>query len=317
MMVTNRKNKQQKTVLMYTYFEALINRKREAGNHSTADLYRAVNNWLSKFTKGHPLMLREITPNFVENFSSYLQSLGYLTTNTIVTYISNFRAMYNTAIRERIIHPKFPPFANLSFRKEKTAKRAISRKAIENICQLNLQQEPDLAMSADLCIFSFLACGIPFVDLAHLTKDNIIEEDIIYNRIKTGTLIRIRITEGMRRLLNKYEGQNGIYLFPILKKGTETLHEEYKALLHTYNNDLKEIGNRLEIPVHLTSYVIRHTWATEALKQHIPIAIISQALGHTSERTTRYYLDQLDQSELNNANILIIGSVDCIAGRRA
>lgn len=316
-MATNRKNKQLKTVLRCKYFEELIDRKRKNKNHSTADLYRAVNNWLNKFTKGHPQMLREITPNFVDNFSNYLQSLGYLKTNTIVSYISNFRAMYNTAIRERIIHPKFHPFANLSLRKEKTAKRAVPKKVFENICQLDLQQEPDLAMSADLCTFSFLACGIPFVDLSHLTKDNIIGEDIIYNRAKTKTPIRIHITKGMHRLLNKYEGQNGIYLFPILMNGAETLHEEYKAILRAYNDNLKEIGNRLEIPIHLTSYVIRHTWATEALKQHIPIAIISQALGHTSERTTRYYLDQLDQSELDKANILITKSVDCVAGRRA
>lgn len=138
MMVTNRKNKQQKTVLMYTYFEALINRKREAGNHSTADLYRAVNNWLSKFTKGHPLMLREITPNFVENFSSYLQSLGYLTTNTIVTYISNFRAMYNTAIRERIIHPKFPPFRQPVFSERKDSKTGYFQKGYRKYLSIKL-----------------------------------------------------------------------------------------------------------------------------------------------------------------------------------
>lgn len=73
----------------------------------------------------------------------------------------------------------------------------------------------------------------------------------------------------------------------------------------------------LNMPIPLTSYVIRHSWATEALRQHIPIAVISQALGHSSERTTRYYLDQLDQSELDEANALITGSVENILLNRA
>lgn len=35
-------------------------------------------------------------------------------------------------------------------------------------------------------------------------------------------------------------------------------------------------------------------------------------LGHTSEKTTRFYLAQLDQSELNRANAIITGSLDMI-----
>lgn len=316
-MATKRKNKQKKGTCLYSYFETLIQKKRQAGKYSAACLYRATNNWLIKSTKGHSPMLCEVTPGFIDNFILFLQSKKHLKTNTIVCYIHNFRAMYNTAVRNRIIHPRIHPFNHLSLHKEETAKRAVSKEVIENICNMDLKEEPELAFSADLCTFSFLACGIPFIDLAHLTTDNIIGNDIVYNRIKTGTLIRIRITEGMEHLLNKYQGQNGSYLFPILMNGKETRHAEYKNILFYYNSDLKEIASRLNIPINLTSYVIRHTWATEAHRQHIPIAVISQALGHTSEKTTRYYLDQLDQSELNDANQMITNSVDSILLKRA
>lgn len=311
-MSTNKMRKESKRILVYKYFEELIRRKRETGNHSTADLYRATNNWIKKFTKGHALMLYEITPAFVNKFHTYLKSQIHLKTNSIISYICNFRAMYNTAIRERIVYPHILPFDHLQLHKEKTLKRAISSKEIEKICTLDLQQDPKLLLSADLCIFSFLACGMPFVDLVHLTNDNIVGKEIVYNRIKTGTLIRIHITEGMQQLLNKYNGNNGTFLFPVLKKGEETTHEEYKSHLSAYNTDLKRIGKKLNIPIQLTSYVIRHSWATTAHKRHIPIAVISQALGHTSEKTTRYYLDQLDQSELERANALITESIENI-----
>ena len=311
-MASKKMNKGSKRILLFTYFEGLIRRKRVAGYHSTADLYRATNNWIKKFSRGHSIRLEEISQGFIDKFHHYLLAQGYLKTNSIVSYINNFRAMYNTAIREKMIHPRIHPFSYLSLHKEKTAKRAISKKKIESICRLNLQKRPDLSLSADLCIFSYLACGIPFIDLAHLKKTNIIGNEIVYNRKKTGALIRIHITKGMQKLLNKYKGENGTFLFPILKKREETTYEEYKSYLLNYNTHLKEIGEMLHIPIQLTSYVIRHSWATEALKQHTPVALISQALGHTSEKTTRYYLDQLDQSELDRANALITKSIDQI-----
>ena len=68
------------------------------------------------------------------------------------------------------------------------------------------------------------------------------------------------------------------------------------------NRALREIGERLGLKIKLTSYVMRHTWASEVLAHHVPVAVISQAMGHSSEKTTRCYLSSLDQSELNKAN---------------
>lgn len=87
-------------------------------------------------------------------------------------------------------------------------------------------------------------------------------------------------------------------------------HEEYKALLRAYNRTLKEIGASLSTPVRLTSYTIRHSWATNAYRKHIPLSVISQALGHTSEQTTRHYLAALDQSEMNRANECVTGEIE-------
>ena len=104
----------------------------------------------------------------------------------------------------------------------------------------------------------------------------------------------------MRLLLRKYGQKGSPYLFPVLSAGKDG-HEAYKTALRKYNSLLA----RLHLSVKLTSYVARHSWATEALRQNIPVAVISQAMGHTSEKTTRIYLAQLDQSVLNKANAKI------------
>lgn len=306
-------------VPVFPYMDKLICRKRLAGKESTADLYRASCNWLRKFRGGCQLLFSHITPSLVDHFCSFLNSQEHLATNSINSYISNFRAMYNTAIRESIIsRPAIHPFEHLTLHPEKTAKRAVRLETVKEIAGMDLKHDPGLAAARDFCLFSFLGCGIPFVDLSHLTHNNIVGEELVYNRIKTGTFIRVRITPGMRHILNKYASPESPYLFPALTLiDGKSSHEAYKRDLRQYNRNLRILGERLAAPVSLTSYVFRHTWATEALRKHIPVAVISQALGHTSEKTTRNYLAALDQSELDAANRMITQEIDGVMGARA
>lgn len=317
-MATNKmqlRNCGHRSIINYMSDQILL--KRKAGKDATADLYRASRNWLQKFVNGRDLTFNHVTPCLIDSFRIYLQIEGNLKVNSVNSYLSNFRAIYNKAVREGIVHPQPHPFSHLSMHMEQTARRASSCGVMEEIAQFDFQENQELEMSADLCAFSYLACGIPFIDLAHLTRENIQGKEIIYQRIKTGTSIRIGITSGMQTILEKYSCSDRSYLFPILPVGDKSSYETYKATLRKYNKSLSKIGEQLSEPIHLTSYVVRHTWATEALRHYTPVAIISQALGHTSEKTTRSYLAQLDQSQLNQANAIIIGSVDyLVAGKK-
>jgi integrase len=71
------------------------------------------------------------------------------------------------------------------------------------------------------------------------------------------------------------------------------------------NKKLNKIGKELGTPIPLTTYVSRHSWATIAKREGIPTAVISEGLGHESERTTQIYLDSFENEVLDNANDLI------------
>jgi len=71
------------------------------------------------------------------------------------------------------------------------------------------------------------------------------------------------------------------------------------------NKKLKRIGEMLNLNVPLTTYVSRHSWATIAKRSGIPTAIISEGLGHETERTTQIYLDSFENQILDDANDLI------------
>ena len=49
----------------------------------------------------------------------------------------------------------------------------------------------------------------------------------------------------------------------------------------------------------------RHTWATVARNQHVPISVISAGMGHTSEQTTRIYLASIDNHLIDDANRML------------
>lgn len=62
----------------------------------------------------------------------------------------------------------------------------------------------------------------------------------------------------------------------------------------------------------LTTYVFRHAWASEAYHRGVPIAIISQALGHTSEKTTRIYLSAFDLDKMTEAIHVVTEGVEAM-----
>lgn len=304
-------SKNKRRHLFLAYATRLIEARRRAGRDNTADLYRTTRNRVHRFMREKDLDLRGLTPAWVARFADSLRAEG-LRPNSVRTYLSNLRAIYHQACREGLIpRPAISPFEGQLPRKERGESRALDEKVLMEIVTFRFD-EPDRrrTLALDLARFSLLACGIPFADLVRLTSDNIQGNEIAYHRKKTGALIRVGITSAMRRLIDKYAVEGSRYLFPILPAGCDVGHEEYKALLRSYNRTLKEIGASLSTPVRLTSYTMRHSWATNAYRKYVPLPIISQALGHTSEQTTRHYLAALDQSELNRANERVTGEIE-------
>ena len=263
----------------YTQMKLQEQEKRSAGNESTADLYRAVRNHFKNFNGKSELSLREVTAERVHGFAEWLRAKG-LRVNSVNSYLSNFRAMYNRACESWKGRPQDSPFARLRLKQEETRKRAAPFKVIEQLASLDLKEEPEKQQAADLALFSFMACGMPFVDLVHLTRENLSENGKVlsYHRQKTGTFIQMEVSAGMKRLIEHYSSEDSKFLFPVLPENAT--HEQYKFCLAKQNKALAEICLCLDWDGELTTYVFRHTWASEAYHRHVPIAIISLSLIH-------------------------------------
>ena len=291
-----------------SYMDYLEKDKYASGKKGTAGLYKATRNQFALFLGQRKLNLKKVNTQLVNDFVDYLQSLC-LSRNSISNYTSILRTVYNSAVSENLIVPKENPFQKLRLRPVPSYKRSVGMNVIKEMTQMNLKGNKRLGFARDLFLFSFMACGMAFVDLAHLTRKNLHGNVLVYYRVKTKTEIRVTITAGMRRLLDKYMEENSVLLFPILKS-EDASYESYKVALRTYNRRLGAIGDKLSNPVKLTSYVARHSWAMCAKEKSASVAVIGQALGHTSEKTTRFYLSNLDQSVIDRINLKIIGFVE-------
>lgn len=69
---------------------------------------------------------------------------------------------------------------------------------------------------------------------------------------------------------------------------------------------MKDVALRAKLPVPLSLYYSRHSWATIARRKEIPLSVISEGLGHDSESTTQIYLDSIRSFEVDKANRKIL-----------
>jgi site-specific recombinase XerD len=83
-------------------------------------------------------------------------------------------------------------------------------------------------------------------------------------------------------------------------------YTKYRSDSRLINKSLKIIAKDAGIVERITTYYIRHSWATIAKNLGISTEIISEGLGHHSLRTTEIYLKDFDNQVLDDANDMIV-----------
>ena len=280
------------------------------GNFGTAHVYRSSLNAIIAYCGKEDFTFYEVSPEWLKGFEVHLRSRG-CSWNTVSTYLRTFRAVYNRAVDLR----KAPYVPHL-FRSVYTGTRADHKRALgeEDIKKVfaRLSQafvgSPSLRKAQELFILMFLLRGLPFVDLAYLRKSDLRDNVITYRRRKTGRTLSVTLTAEAMILVKRYMNRDSSspYLFSLLKsrEGTPEAYREYQSALRRFNNDLKSLSRKLRISSSVTSYTLRHSWATTAKYRGVPIEMISESLGHKSIKTTQIYLKGFELEERTRVNKL-------------
>ena len=257
-----------------------------------------------KFNKHLDIPFSDIDATWLKRYELWMKEQN-LSVSTISTRIRHLRAVFNLAIAEHSIKNDCYPFHSYKVSKlyKQTAKRAISKKEVLKIMQYQ-GDTPMECLAIDVFVFSYLNAGINFIDIAKLKRSNIVESQLIYNREKTKKLINVPLQQKAMEIIAKYENDKSPYLFPILTPFHKTeiqIANRLHKVLAKINKHLKEIGKKMKLPIPLTTYVARHSYATVLKRAGVSTSIISESLGHGSEKITQVYLDSFDNSQINDA----------------
>ena len=292
-------------ITLFNYMQLTITRLWKQGQYRTSETYTATLNSFREFRNGVDIYFEDIDSNLLLAYEYHLKAKSLLP-NTISFYMKRLRAVYNKAVDDGYAEHK-NPFKRVFTSSEKTIKRAIPLKYIKRLKEMDLTYSASKSFARDMFLFSFYTRGMSFVDIAYLQKKDLKGNILRYRRKKTGQVLSIQWEKCMKEIADKYSSSiMSPYLFSIIDNPDGDTRKQYHNVQSLINRHLKEIGTVLNLSIPLTMYVARHSWASIARSEGIPVSVISEGMGHDSEATTQIYLASLETQIIDEANRKIL-----------
>jgi len=280
---------------VFAFGEKKIKEMEQSQQFGNARTYKTVLSILRTHCKGADLRFEELNYEFLKKWEAkHLSKDNSL--NSLSVYLRTVRALFNKAIKEGIIEQQAYPFKDYRIKSSPTKKRAISIKSLRKIVSLELTSDHELFHVRNLFVASYLLNGMNYIDMAFMQLSNINNGRIEYRRRKTAKLYDIKVTDQLQEVLNYYinDKESDDFIFPIIKR--DQLADQYKDVewaRKRFNRGLKLLAKECGISDTLTSYVARHSFATQAMLNDVPLQAISAMLGHSKLSTTQVYLASL------------------------
>lgn len=132
------------------------------------------------------------------------------------------------------------------------------------------------------------------------TKDRLLIQLLLDTGLRAKELLSIRksdinIEKRYIRVRNTKNGEERIVFFTeetkkLLEKYIKNINDNERVFNMTYNalyRKLKRLGKKLGID--LRPHILRHTFATQAIRKGMPLPVVQKLLGHKDIRTTQVY----------------------------
>lgn len=299
------------TLCALGYIEEL----RLEGRHSTAHVYENALRSFTRFCGTPTVSFRQLTRGNLKRYGAYLCQRDKRP-NTISTYMRMLRSIYNRGVDAGLTPYIYRLFRDVFTGVDVLHKKALPVGELHALLYSDVKSEK-LRRTQAIANLLFQFCGMSFADFAHLEKKNLQGGVLRYRRVKTGTSMSVEVLGPAEKIMQELlRGPEGVssgypdYLFSILsgrnRKCDKEGYREYQSALRRFNIQLSRLAAACKVRSKVTSYCLRHSWATTAKYRGVPIEMISESLGHKSIKTTQIYLKgfELDKrTKINKLNI--------------
>ena len=320
----------------FVFTERRIKEMKTTQPGTVTPLTTTLNN-VKSFHKKSTLDFNEITVRFLQLFEAHYLGKEYrpgkkYKKNAVAFYLRYIRSMFNDAIDELNVNPAKPVILNYPFRKfkivgELTKNRNLPIETIRKIRDFQPETSRQ-EITKDIFMLQFYLFGINLKDLFYMKQRDIVDGRIQFDRFKTDRFYNIKLEPEAQTILDKYKGQKYLIRFADYcleereenrKKKSRKSPDQYadqRSFNRMINTNLKTIHDKLELnlSVPLTSYFVRHSFASIMRKIKISKDDISLCLGHVSPeqsmRTSGTYIneDWLPADEANRKLIDYLNS---------
>ena len=224
--------------------------------------------------------IREIQPQFIQDYYSYLLEERGLSGSTLLTSITKLKQIMLIAQRKGYV--VINPFAGFRFKAKTRDRGYLTEEELQRFMTVELRRYKQ-RQTRDVFIFQCFT-GLAYADVRKLTFDDIQtsfdgELWLIAKRKKTGTTFYVKLLPVAKELYEQYKAvAKNKFVFPVLN------------VCDNMNRCLQRIAKQAGITKRVTTHLGRHTFATTVtLSQGVPIETVSQMLGHSNIQTTQIY----------------------------
>lgn len=278
--------------------EELIGKGVAKGTHTNFETsYTHVCKFLKSQYKVEDINILSLDLEFIKKLYKWFRTVKDLNHNSALKNIANMKKIVLDCVDNGWLVAD--PFAKFEMTRNEVDTVYLSKEQVQAIANKKITN-PRLRKVRDMFIFSCFT-GLAFIDMKQLKRSEVFTNDgelrIYKNRQKTGTPAVIPLLPIAKVILKKYEEDEYCVvrdmLLPVLSN-------------QKYNTYLKDLAERCDIEIELSSKIARNTFATTiTLANNVPMETISKMMGHKSLRQTQHYAKVLavkvneDMADLN------------------
>ncbi|CAM1352357.1 tyrosine-type recombinase/integrase [Tenacibaculum insulae] len=303
------------------YFDLIISKHLKNNKVGTAESYKYTLNSLVEFSeqkkkcKADKLTFSLITYDWLKEYEKFMLSKNKSYT-TIAIYTRTLRAVFNIAIEENDISVDIYPFGKNKYKipRTKKVKKALSSDELKTLFNAKVSNDNE-QKAKDFFFFSYTCNGMNLKDIALLKYSDIKDGKFSYYRAKTfdksaeKTEITIYLTDFTQGVINKYGTKDkNSFVFGIIEanQDSETQYKKIKNFTRYLNDHIKRVAKANDLPVDLSTYWARHSFATNSLRKGASMEFISEALNHSDLSVTKnYFAGFEDEAKKDFANSLL------------
>lgn len=274
--------KRNRQTLSSVYEEDLRSLESRIGKDRSASTWKAMlqgKTYVEKCLKEHfnmeDIAMKELTPQFIHDFSVYLSVERGLRGGTVWLACQQLKGVVTRAYQRGVL--TWNPFAGFRLAKNIRPREYLTEGELKLLMDHEFEDKA-LTFTRDVFVFSAFT-GLAFIDLKELKYENIVDINgskwIVSQRHKTNIPFQVKLLEVPYQVIIRYQHQ-GEYVFEQM---------EYATMAKRIHRVMEEVGIRKRISFHCA----RHTFAVLALNKGMPIESLSRLLGHTNITTTQIY----------------------------